>query len=180
MKALDNFLIPFIGLKLGKHHFDFSIDKSFFESYQYDEFEDVAANVQLVLDKKSTHLELFFQHQTKVLVPCDVTNEMFWLPLKSKLNIIVKFGEEYNDTHDEILILPHGEFQIHVAQYIYEMIVLSVPAKRVHPGIADGTLKHEALNHLYQSNNQSPIEEETQETDPRWDKLRELLTDKKK
>ena len=40
MKALDNFLIPFIGLKLGKHHFDFTIDRSFFESYQYDEFED--------------------------------------------------------------------------------------------------------------------------------------------
>jgi uncharacterized metal-binding protein YceD (DUF177 family) len=28
-----------------------------------------------------------------------------------------------------------GEFEIDIAQYIYEMIVLSVPLRRVHPGI---------------------------------------------
>ena len=30
MKALKQFSIPFTGLKLGKHQFDFEIDKSFF------------------------------------------------------------------------------------------------------------------------------------------------------
>jgi len=31
MKPLKEFTIPFIGLKEGKHHFDYQIDKAFFE-----------------------------------------------------------------------------------------------------------------------------------------------------
>jgi uncharacterized metal-binding protein YceD (DUF177 family) len=30
---------------------------------------------------------------------------------------------------------------IDIAQYIYEMIALSVPLRRVHPGVQDGSLK---------------------------------------
>jgi uncharacterized metal-binding protein YceD (DUF177 family) len=35
---------------------------------------------------------------------------------------------------------PFGR-EIDVAQYIYEMIALSVPLRRVHPGVQDGSLK---------------------------------------
>jgi hypothetical protein len=33
------YLIPFIGLKLGKHHFEYQISNAFFEIFDYDEFE---------------------------------------------------------------------------------------------------------------------------------------------
>jgi uncharacterized metal-binding protein YceD (DUF177 family) len=46
----------------------------------------------------------------------------------------VQFGEQFNNDNEELLILPHGEHQIDIKQYIYEMIVLSVPLKRTHPG----------------------------------------------
>ncbi len=80
------------------------------------------------------------------LVIC--TGEDFDLPIKGKLNLIVKFGDTFNNENDELLVLPHGEFQVNVAQYIYEMIVLSVPSKRVHPGVKDGTLQSEAITKL--------------------------------
>ena len=54
----------------------------------------------------------------------------------------------YNDDDDEILIIPHREHQVNIGQYVYEMIVLSVPSKRIHPGVLDGTLKSEALKRL--------------------------------
>jgi uncharacterized metal-binding protein YceD (DUF177 family) len=54
---------------------------------------------------------------------------------QGKMNLIVRFGEEFNDDNEELLILPFGEFEINVSQYIYEMIVLSVPLRRVHPGV---------------------------------------------
>ncbi|MNE66083.1 hypothetical protein D3C80_1616150 [compost metagenome] len=79
-----------------------------------------------------------------------------------------------------MLILPHGEFEIDVKQYIYEMIVLSVPLRRVHPGVKDGSLKTEALTKL----NELAVKEQKKENkkeeniDPRWDKLKQLLTDK--
>jgi len=177
MNIQKDFLIPFVGLKLGKHQFDYQIDKKFFEGFEFDEYNDVNIKVELVFDKKSTMLELAFKHKGTVNVPCDVTGEEFDLPIKGKLNLIVQFGDAFNNENDELLILPHGEFQVDVAQYIYEMIVLSVPSKRIHPGVKDGTLKTEAIEKL---NELAPKEQHKEEenNDPRWDKLKQLLTDK--
>ena len=181
MKKLNEFLIPFIGLKLGKHQFEYQINKAFFESFDYDEFESADIKVSVVFDKKSTLLELNFKHKGTIHVPCDLTNEMFDFPIKGKLKVIVQFGEEYNDDNDELLILPHGEHEINISQIIYEMIALSIPFRKVHPGVKDGTLDSEALRKL----NELRVEEvkkdnkNTEENiDPRWDKLKQLLTDK--
>jgi uncharacterized metal-binding protein YceD (DUF177 family) len=177
MNIQKDFLIPFVGLKLGKHQFDYQIDKKFFESFEFDEYNDANIKVELVFDKKSTMLELAFKHKGTVNVPCDLTGEEFDLPIKGKLNLIVQFGDAFNNENEELLILPHGEFQVDVAQYIYEMIVLSVPSKRIHPGVKDGTLKTEAIEKL---NELAPKEQHKEEEniDPRWDKLKQLLTDK--
>ena len=181
MKKLNEFLIPFIGLKLGKHQFEYQINKAFFESFDYDEFESADIKVSVVFEKKSTMLELNFKHKGTIHVPCDLTNEMFDFPIKGKLKVIVQFGEEYNDDNDELLILPHGEHEINISQIIYEMIALSIPFRKVHPGVKDGTLDSEALRKL----NELRVEEikkdnkNTEENiDPRWDKLKQLLTDK--
>lgn len=180
MKKLNEYLIPFIGLKIGKHQFEYQIDKKFFDQFDYDDFENANVKVELVLEKKNVMLELHFKHKGSVYVPCDLTGEMFDLPIKGNLRIVVQFGEEFNNENEELLILPHGEHQVDVSQYIYEMIALSVPVKRIHPGIKDGTLNTEALdklNELKVSEVKEEIEEE-KEIDPRWDKLKQLLTDK--
>lgn len=179
MKKSSEFLIPFVGLKLGKHQFEYQIDKTFFDAFEYDEFERSDIKVNLVLEKKSTMLELDFKHKGTVYVPCDLTGEMFDLPVKGKLHLVVNFGDEFNNDNEELLILPHGEHQVDVSQYIYEMIALSIPLKRVHPGVKDGTLKSPALDKLNEIKTVEKKEEQKQEnTDPRWDKLKQLLTDK--
>ncbi|WP_269685937.1 YceD family protein [Flavobacterium lacustre] len=180
MNKTKEYLIPFVGLKLGKHHFEYQVSNAFFEIFDYHEFQNSDIKVNVVLEKKSTMLELSFKHKGTVNVPCDLTSEDFDLPIKSKMKLIVRFGETYNNDNEELLILPHGEFEVDIAQYIYEMIVLSVPLRRVHPGIKDGSLKTEALAKL----NELTIKEQKKEIkkeeniDPRWDKLKQLLTDK--
>ena len=57
MKVTNEFLIPFIGLKLGKHQFEYQISKAFFEHFEYDEFESANIKVNIVLEKKNTMLE---------------------------------------------------------------------------------------------------------------------------
>jgi uncharacterized metal-binding protein YceD (DUF177 family) len=178
MKVNKEYLIPFAGLKLGKHQFEFEIKKAFFDDFNFDEYNDVNIKVDLVLEKKSIMLELTFKSKGTVNVPCDLTNEDFDLPVKGKLGLIVKFGDEYNDENDEMLVLPHGEHQIDVSQYIYEMIVLSVPSKRIHPGIKDGTIAPEILQKLNELAPKEEHKEEDNDTDPRWDGLKKLLTDK--
>lgn len=176
MKDLKQYNIQFVGLKEGKHLFEYSIDNTFFEFYNYSEFKKSSINVTLEFVKKSTFFELLFTASGTVNVPCDVTNEYFDLEITSKLPLVVKFGPEYNDDNEEILILPHEVYQFNVAQFIYEMIVLAVPSKRVHPKVLDGTMKSEALSKL----EELEIKEEktVETTDPRWDKLKDLLTDK--
>lgn len=180
MKSINEYLIPFIGLKLGKHQFEFKINKTFFDEFKFDEFESCAVAVDVVLEKKQTMLEINFKHKGSVNVPCDLTGEQFDLAIKGKIKLVVQFGEEFNNDNDELLILPHGEHQIDLSQYIFEMIVLSVPQKRIHPGIKDGTLQTEALQKLKELQVKEIKEEEKKENDidPRWDKLKQLLTDK--
>ncbi len=176
---LKGFFIPFSGLKLGKHEFEYAIDNTFFESFGYEEFNASSINLKAVLNKMNTMMELDIIASGSVNVNCDLTSEPYNQEIETDLQLVIKFGEEFNDEDDEILILPHGEYQVNIAQYVYEMLVLAVPQKRIHPGVLDGTLKSEVLDKLEEL---QPKPEETKEnkedTDPRWDGLKKLLTDK--
>mgnify|MGYP006116323449 CR=1 FL=1 len=172
MKDLEKFNISFVGLKLGKHKFEYQIDKKFFEDFQYDEFQNSAIKVVLDFEKKNNMLNLEFASKGNVTVACDVTNEPFELAVEGSLSIIVKFGDEFNDNNEELLILPYGTFELNVAQLIYEMIVLSIPTKRIHPGIEEGTLESEVLKKLEE------YKEKKTKIDPRWAKLKEIQTNK--
>ena len=179
MKPLKAFDIQFVGLKVGEHVYKFEIDYKFFEYFQYNDFNNVGVSVDINLVKKSSFLELNFQANGSVNVNCDLTNESYDEELYASFDLVVNFGDEYNDENDEILILPRGEYEINVAHYIYELIVLSLPQKRVHPGVEDGTLDSDILKRLEDLSpkclkNTTPKEH----IDPRWEKLKKLITDK--
>ncbi|REG89462.1 YceD family protein [Winogradskyella sediminis] len=179
MKALKSYTIPFVGLKVGMHHFDFQIDNEFFEHFEYDEFNAVDVKIDLEFEKKSTLLELFFSAKGSVNVNCDITNEPYDQAINDDFKLVVKFGNEYNDDNEDILIIPHGEYEINVAQYIYELIILAVPIKRIHPGIEDGTLQSDILSKLEElSPSEDRKEKSSEDIDPRWNNLKKLLTDK--
>jgi len=171
------FNIPFSGLKQGKHKFDYKIENKFFESFGYDEFNAAKIDLHVVLNKMSTMLELEMQAEGSVNVDCDTSGEPYDQKINGHLELVVKFGDEFNDENDEILIIPHSEHQLNIAQYVYEMLVLAVPQKRIHPGVLDGTLESEALNKLEEL---SPKEQKDnkEDSDPRWDELKKLKTDK--
>ena len=141
--------------------------------FDYHEFNEVSQRVSVRLQKKSTLMELHFLSQGTVNVNCDITDEPFDLPTESSLNLVVKFGETYNDDNDELLILTQGEHTLSVAQYIYEMIVLSVPAKRIN---TQATNLSEVLDTIDSfSPKELEVAADDSQTDPRWDELRKLL-----
>lgn len=179
MKPLKEFTIPFVGLKLAKHHFEYDIEQAFFEYFEYEEFNNAQVKVNLELEKKTTLLELHFKISGFVNVNCDLTNEPYNQTIDNAFDLVVKFGDAYNDEHENILIVPHGTYEINVQQYIYETIVLGVPIKRVHPGIKDGTLDSEILKKLEELSPKGSKEKKTEDDiDPRWNTLKKLLTDK--
>ncbi len=179
MKQLKDYTIQFVGLKLGEHCFEYKTDKKFFDYFEYDEFNDAKLDVKVVLNKKTTLLELQFEVSGTVNVNCDLTNEPFNQQISSDFNLVVKFGEVFNDENEDILILPYAEYEVNIAQYIYELIVLSVPFKKVHPGVKDGTLNSDILDKLEELSPKGlEDKDENGDIDPRWNTLKKLLTDK--
>ncbi len=186
MKDLKEFDISFVGLKEGIHQFEYIIDKKFFDFFNYDEFYDSNVKVMLSFLKNTTIFELDFVFKGWVEVACDVTTELFHQPIEANLRLIVKFGDEFNDENEELLIIPYSENNINVAQYIYEAIVLAVPLKRIHPGVIDGSLHSEVLEKLKEFEIKEEDQEEeqegnkTKENDPRWNKLKNIQIEKNK
>ncbi len=177
MMQHKEFIIPFSGLKQGKHEFEYTIENKFFESFEYDEFNGANIKLGVTLNKMSTMMELEMKARGTVNVNCDLTSEPYDQKIKADLELVVKFGDEYNNDNDEILIIPHSEYQINIAQYVYEMLVLAVPLKKVHPGVLDGSLKSEVLDKLEELQPKD-TKENKEDIDPRWDALKKLLTDK--
>lgn len=183
MKRLKNeYVISFEGLRIGKHQFEYRINNKFFEVFNFDDFLNADVTVTLDFEKGSTLFDLKFFAKGFFEVACDLTNEPFNQSIEANLNLVVKFGEEFNDDNEMVLILPQQSHELDVSQYIYEMLVLAIPAKHVHPGIADGTLKSDILKKLKELQPKQKIslekEEVEVEVDPRWAKLKSLRTEK--
>lgn len=168
----ENYVLSFRGLKEGLHNFEYKINKRFFESYPDQEIQNAELPVKLRLDKKSTLLDLHFEVSGKAELICDVSNEAYWQPISGSLDLVVKFGPEYNDEFLDILVVPYETYKIDIAQYIYEMVVLAIPLKKIHPGVQDGTLTSPVLDKLREI--QIKENKNSSSTDPRWDKLKEL------
>ena len=116
MKPLKEFTIPFVGLKIARHDFEYKIDKTFFEYFEYEDFNDVNVNVEVALVKKATLLELHFKISGSVNVNCDLTNEPYDQIIENEFDLVVNFGAEYNDENIDILILPHGAYEFNIQQ----------------------------------------------------------------
>ena len=177
MKDLKRFNIQYVGLKDENHLFEYQIDNTFFEAFNFDEFFNSDIHISVELLKKPTMLQIQFHATGSVNVACDLSGEPFDLKISATLPLIVKFGEAFNNDNEEVIVLPYSEYQLNIAQYIYEMIVLAIPTKRIHPQVIDGTLESEALKKLEKLRVHE--EKSTEEVDPRWDKLKSLITEKK-
>jgi uncharacterized metal-binding protein YceD (DUF177 family) len=178
MEEKNAYTIKFVGLKEGKHQFDYHIEDQFFDLFEYNDFNKADVNVNIELNKKANMLEFTFDVTGVMNLDCDVSIEAYDQEVHNKLELVVKFGEEYNDDHEDVLILPWSEHEIDVKQYIYEAIVLAIPQKRIHPGVEDGTLNSEILDRLedYQPEAENDNKDE-EEIDPRWEDLKKLLNE---
>jgi len=174
MEANVDFNIQFSGLKDGVHTFDFQLSESFFENFDNEEFNAVKAKAVVNLHKKPTLMEADFFLEGYVNVYCDLTNEPFDLAVSNSFQLVVKFGPAYSDDHEDMIVLPHGSHQFNVTQQIYELLVLSVPQKRVHPGVEDGTMNSDVLEKLDQLKPSANNHSSHREIDPRWDALKKL------
>jgi uncharacterized protein len=178
VKNLIDYQIPFSGLKEGIHHYDFKVDDTFFEHFEYSEIRKSDIKVDLELDRQSTLMVLDMHIHGSVGVECSRCLDDLLISLDITDKVVIKFGDEVADSRyigEEVQVVSIRDHEINIAHYIYEFILLGLPVKMVHPQDEDGnsSCNSDMLDKL--DGYSVHEDEESEETDPRWDKLKDLL-----
>ena len=172
MGGLRQYAIPFRGLTEGKHDFEFVAYDSFFEQFDSSEVKRGLVKVHVELIKHSQFLELHFEIEGRVTVICDRCLELLAMGITHQAVLYIRFGETTQEQSEELLILADKSSEVRLEQYIYEYIHLALPYQRIHPEIDGNTgCDPEMMKKL----EDRTANEESDSTDPRWDKLKGLI-----
>jgi len=172
MSILSFYNIAFKGLSQGKHIFDYEVDQKFFAEFEGGIVDEGKVSVRLTLEKQSSLMVFWFEVQGTVQVQCDRCLEMYNQPIKSKDRIFVKFGEKEFVEGDDVIWVSTNDYQLNVAQLIYEFIGLAIPIKKIHPDDENGnsTCDPEMIKKL-----EKYIVREGEENPSVWNDLKKLL-----
>jgi len=171
MKKLGAFDIPFAGLSLGSHQYDFELDETFFKEFDNDSINGGNLKVVLEFEKGESIFTFRFRIKGILITKCDRCLNDLELNIAEEKEMLVKFDSDLDDKEiDDIIVINRNEHVINVSQHIYDFVTLSLPMRSVHE---EGKCDPEVDNFL---SKESGIEE--QEVDPRWEKLKGIVSDK--
>jgi uncharacterized metal-binding protein YceD (DUF177 family) len=177
----DTYKVDLKNLSPGVHTFEYSLGNKFFVDIDGDEVQKGKVNVLLEVKRSQAMFEMNFQIEGIVLVPCDRCLDEMELPVESKNRLVVKFGKEYAEESDEIVVIPEDEGAINLAWFLYEFIALTIPMKHVHPPekcnkTMSSKLKKHSVKNADEEGEADDMEDDSADTaDPRWDALKGLM-----
>jgi uncharacterized metal-binding protein YceD (DUF177 family) len=173
----EMFIIPFKGLKKGRHNFEFKVDNEFFESFEESEIKEGTISAVVEMDKRESYLDLLVKILGTVMISCDRCLEIFSYPISCENRLIVKFDEDVTDDDSDTIYLSTDEYELDLRQHLYEFIHLALPIRRVH--MIDRDNKSGCNPEMINKLNKLLIDEEKHNnTDPRWDELKKLMNNK--
>ena len=189
MGKFDIYKVDLKNLSPGVHEFEYILENKFFVDIDGDEVQKGKVKVNPTVKPSSMVFDMNFQLEGVVYVPCDRCLDDMDLPISAKNKLIVKFGKEYAEESDEIVIIPEAEGEINLAWFIYEFIALTIPMKHVHaPGKCNKAMSSKLKKHTTRrSDDDDEYEDESADeiiveddssdmsSDPRWDALKGLV-----
>jgi uncharacterized metal-binding protein YceD (DUF177 family) len=169
VNRLREYHIQFVGLEPGNHLFEFEVNETFFEHFEFSQIQHGNVHVTVNLNKLERMMSFNISIDGEVLVTCDRCTNEFTMPVSDSQQLIVKLGTEFMEESEDVVIIPETEYKFDLSTYIYEFIHLSLPARIIHPDDENGnsTCDPEMLRLL---ENLAP----THTIDPRWEMLNKL------
>ena len=189
MGKFDKYKIDLKGMQVDSVKYEFLLDNLFFAHIDAPEVQKGKVNVVLNVKRTSHAFELSFETEGIVWIPCDRCLDEMELPIDSSDKLMVKFGREFAEEGENLVVIPEEEGEINVAWFMYEFIALSVPMKHVHgPGKCNKSMSSKLNKHLRTTtdedteDNFESVDEETniveeveEQIDPRWNELKKIL-----
>lgn len=169
-----------------KYEYDLGID--FFHNMENEDVRRGDVHVDLTVRHEHDTYYLDFVMKGMLVIPCDRCLDDLEHEVDTTYSLKVKYGEEYSDEADDLLIIPESDAYLNVAYMMYDTIVLTIPLKHVHPfgkcnrAMSAQLRKHSAGGDSLDDEDfaDEMLEEELGEeaknvvTDPRWDALKNI------
>ncbi|MBD5256430.1 MAG: DUF177 domain-containing protein [Bacteroides sp.] len=193
MGKFTEYKLPLKTMAPGTHTFEYHLSKTFFNNMESEDVHDADLNVNLTVEYKADVYSLNFEIEGIVTLICDRCLDDLEFPIDTTYHINVKYGEDYNDDSDDLLVIPESDNYLNVAYMIYDTVALAIPIKHVHPlgkcnrqmsamlkkhraggaSDEDADLQNQLIDEMDAMEDASE-----QPTDPRWDALKNIATDK--
>ncbi len=188
----NQFIIPFVGLKDGKHDFEFKLADAFFEENEYSLIRKGKIHVNLEFEKKETMMIGNYNIDGKVVLNCNRCNDDLEVNINGDYRLVYKFDSTPSNDESLVIVYPE-EFELNVGATLLELINVSLPARAVHnDGKCNDDMlelfdeyvvnKEDDFNEEFDEldeesefeNNKQEEEDVSDEIDPRWEALKKL------
>jgi uncharacterized metal-binding protein YceD (DUF177 family) len=131
----DLYKIDLKGMQSDILNAEYLLDNQYFSNIGGEDIQKGKVNASVTVTKKAGVFDFSFQFKGFVVVPCDRCLDDMDYPFETNAHLIVKFGKDYSEESDEIIIIPEVEGTINLAWFLYEFIALAIPLKHIHaPG----------------------------------------------
>lgn len=169
----------------GIHTYEYQLDNKFFDAIDDDQVRKGKVDVTVNVKRTLQSFELTIAMNGSVQLPCDRCLDDMTLPVEVNEVLYVKFGQEFGEEGDNLIIVPEAEGELNIAWFLFEFIALSIPIKHVHPsGQCNKEMSSKLRKHSTRKAEDDDFDdvdefdsgtEEENSTDPRWGGLKQLL-----
>lgn len=175
-------------LAFGSQSFNYHFGADFFNEIEQTEVRD--ANVEVAMTVTRTNADYFdFEIECKgtLTIPCDRCLDDMVHTVDTLYSVRVKpEGDEYDDSRDEVLLIPENWREFDVAPLLRDTILLTIPLTHVHPdGECNSEMASLLSDHAAEGLDEDRLagaipedgsnsDEHCDGVDPRWEALRKL------
>lgn len=148
MGKFQQYKINLATLQEGLHTKDMVCDTELFRNMENNDVLESDVKVHLNLTYRNGIYDCLFTLKGEIKIPCNRCLDPMAHEIDTTYHVKVKYGEEYDDSNDEVLVIPDTDAFLNVAYMLYDTIVLTIPIRHVHPqgqcnrAMADVLQKH--------------------------------------
>ena len=166
---------------------EYLLDNLYFANIGGEDIQKGKVNVSVTITKIADMFNFSFHIEGTVIVPCDRCLDDMDFSVETTTRLIVKFGKDYSEESDEIVVIPETEGVINLAWFLYEFVALTIPIKHVHtPDKCNKQMSSKLKRHTAKRSDDDSFGTDDAEdiiamgdkseysTDPRWDELKKL------
>ena len=182
--------LPLKTLSIGVQEFNYHLDAAFFNDVEATDVREASVDAVVKVVRKDDEIyQLSFEFSGEITIPCDRCLDDMQLPVATTYNLTVKEGEEYDDSDDEVLVIPGHWRELDLTPLMRDTVLLTIPIMHAHP---EGECNPQMLDRLEQIravnitddeqlydpeagvDNEETTNNSSDDIDPRWAALKKL------